>query len=99
MDFLEPHSYFCICLYLFKKAEALRHLLDLHNIPVTNEREMIAQLVKNLLAMQETWVLIPGLEDPLEKEMAAHSSTLAWEIPWTEESRELQSMGWRNKNS
>ena len=61
MDFLEPHSYFCICLYLFKKAEALRHLLDLHNIPVTNEREMIAQLVKNLLAMQETWVLIPGL--------------------------------------
>ena len=41
----------------------------------------------------------PGGEDPLKEEMATHSSILAWEIPWTEESRELQSMGWRNKNS
>ena len=45
----------------------------------------IAQMVKNLLAMQETWVQSLGQEDPLEREMAIHSSTLAWRIPWTEE--------------
>ena len=45
----------------------------------------IAQTVKNLLAMQETWVQSLGQEDPLEREMAIHSSTLAWRIPWTEE--------------
>ena len=43
------------------------------------------------LLMQETWVPSPGREDPLEKEMAAHSSTLAWEAPWTEEPGGLQS--------
>ena len=50
----------------------------------------MAQTVKNLPAMQETWVQFLGWEDPLEKEMAAHSSTLAWEIPWTEEPGGLQ---------
>ena len=43
--------------------------------------------------MQETWVRFLGWEDPLEKEMATHSSILAWEIPWTEETGGLQSMG------
>ena len=43
--------------------------------------------------MQETWVRILGREDPLEKEMAIHSSMLAWKIPWTEEPGRLQSMG------
>ena len=43
--------------------------------------------------MQETWVRSLGWEDPLEKEMATHSSILAWEIPWTEEPGGLQSMG------
>ena len=46
-------------------------------------------MVKNLPAMQETWVQSLGREDPLEKEMATHSSILAWEITWTEESRGL----------
>ena len=46
----------------------------------------MAQMVKTLPAMQETWVPSPGGEDPLEKEMATHSSILAWRIPWTEES-------------
>ena len=46
---------------------------------------LIAQLVKNLPAMQETQVQFLGQEDPLEKEMASHSSILAWRIPWTEE--------------
>ena len=48
---------------------------------------------KNLPAMPETWVRSLGQEDPLEKEMATHSSILAWEIPWTEEPHGLQSMG------
>ena len=53
----------------------------------------VAQMVKRLPAMQETWVWSLGREDPLEKEMATHSSTLAWRIPWREEPGELQSMG------
>ena len=53
----------------------------------------MAQMVKNLPAMQETWIQSLGLEDPLEKEMATHSSILAWEIPWTEEPGGLQIMG------
>ena len=51
------------------------------------------QSVKNLPAMQETWVRFLGQEDPLEMEMATHSSMLAWRIPWTEEPGGLQSMG------
>ena len=47
----------------------------------------------SLSAMQETWVQSLGREDTLEKEMATHSSTLAWKIPWTEEPGRLQSMG------
>ena len=50
-------------------------------------------VVRNPPAMQETWVQSLGWEDPLEKEMATHSSTLAWEIPWREEPGGLQSMG------
>ena len=53
---------------------------------------LTAQLIQNLPAMQETWVQSLGREDPLEKEMAAHSSILAWRIPWTEEPGRLQSM-------
>ena len=53
----------------------------------------MAQTVKNLPAMWETWILSLGQEDPLEKEMATHSSILAWEIPCTEEPGGLQSMG------
>ena len=54
---------------------------------------LVAQLVKSLPAMQETWVRSLGRENPLEKEMATHSSILAWRIPWTEELGGLQSMG------
>ena len=53
---------------------------------------LVAQLVKNLTAVQETQVCSLGWEDPLEKEMATHSSTLAWKIPWTEEPGRLQFM-------
>ena len=54
---------------------------------------LIAELVRNLPAMQETQVLSLGLEDPVEKEMATHSSILAWRISRTEEPGGLQSMG------
>ena len=53
---------------------------------------LVAQKIKRLPAMQETWVQSLGQEDPLEKEMATHSSTLAWKIPWEGPGR-LQSMG------
>ena len=53
----------------------------------------MAQMVKNLPAVQETRVRSLGQEDPLEKEMATHSSILAWKILWTEKPGELQSMG------
>ena len=53
----------------------------------------MAQMVKHLPAVQETQVRSLGWEDPLEKEMATHTSTLAWKIPWTEEPGRLQSMG------
>ena len=56
---------------------------------------LVAQMVKNLPAMQETWVRSLGWEDPLEKGMATHSSLLAWRIPQTEEPGGLQSMGSR----
>ena len=54
---------------------------------------MVAQIIKNLPAMQETQVRSLGGEDPLENEMATHSSILAWKIPWVEEPGELQSVG------
>ena len=56
-------------------------------------------MVKSLPAMQETQVPSLRLEDPLEKEMATHSSTLALEIPWTEEPGRLQSMGLQESNT
>ena len=60
---------------------------------------LVAQLVKNSPAMQETWVRSLGWEDPLEKGMATHSSILAWRIPWTEEPGRLQSMGCKESDT
>ena len=54
---------------------------------------LVAQTIKNMPAMQETWVQYLGWEEPLEKKTATHSSILAWRIPWTEEPGRLQSMG------
>ena len=54
---------------------------------------LVAQMVKRPSTMQETQVQSLGWEDPLEKEMATHSGTLAWKIPWTQEPGRLQSMG------
>ena len=58
-----------------------------------NRTSLVAQMVKRLSTMQETWVRSLGREDPLEKKMAIHSSTIAWKILWKEEPGRLQSMG------
>ena len=57
------------------------------------DNSLVAQTVKNLTAMRETWVRSLDWEDPLEDGMATHFSILAWRIPWTEEPGGLQSMG------
>ena len=61
--------------------------------PASQRTCIVAQSVKNLPAMQETWVRFLGREDPLEKEMATHSIILTWKIPWTEEPVRVQTMG------
>ena len=61
--------------------------------PGGSRASLVAQAVKNLPVMQETQVQSLGQEDPLKKQMATHSSILAWRIPWTEEPGGLQSMG------
>ena len=65
-------------------------ILMVPQLPLTSP---VAQTVKSLPAVQETQVLSLGQEDPLEKEIATHSNTLAWKIPWVEEPGRLQSMG------
>ena len=62
-------------------------------MPLSYWASLVAQMIKHLPAMQEIWVQCPGWEDPLEKEMATHSITLAWKTPWTEEPGRLQSKG------
>ena len=68
------------------------------NVLICNDQmliwvSLVAQTVKRLPTMRETRVQFLGWEDPLEKEMTIHSSTLAWKIPWTEKPDRLQSMG------
>ena len=60
---------------------------------ILNRASLVAQTIKNLPEMRETWVQFLRLEDPLEKGMATHSSILAWRIPWTEEPGRLGSLG------
>ena len=72
----------------FKGAEAGR---------LPGGASLVAQMVKNLPAMQETWVPSLIWEDSLEKEMAIHSRILAWRIPWTEEPGGLQSLGLQSR--
>ena len=64
-----------------------------YNSSLVCEASLAAQTVKCLPAMWDTWVRYLGWEDPLEKEMVTHSSTLGWKILWTEEPGRLQSMG------
>ena len=73
-----------------QKGETLSHS---QKGEILTRASLVAQRAKRLLAMQETWVSSLGQEDPLKKEMAIHSSTLAWKITWTEKPSRLQSMG------
>ena len=73
----------------FVKEEVLIFGIDLW----LSKASLVSQTVKHLPTMLETWVRFLGQEDPLVKEMAIHSRTLAWKIPWTEEPGRLQSMG------
>ena len=69
--------------------EKIKYLMDVLETKVENifpkVASLVAQTVKRLPAMQETWVQSPGRKDPLEKALAIHSSTLSWKIPWMEE--------------
>ena len=66
---------------------------NINNLRYADNATLIAQMVKNLPVMRETHVWFMGQEDPLEKGMATHSSTLAWRIQWTKETGRLQSTG------
>ena len=76
-------------IYRIRSPSWSRHWCWLHILRAS----LVAQRLKHLPAMQETWVWFLGWEDPLEKEMATQSSILAWRIPWTEEPGGLQSTG------
>ena len=86
-DFFYTKIIYNILLYI-----TLKNSLSSNKIFI-KRASLVAQMVKCLPAMPETWVQFLDWEDPLEKEMALHSSTLAWQIPWMEEPDRLQSMG------
>ena len=75
------------------RSTKIRSLSSWFFFPHVRDNSLVAQMVKNLSAMQETWIQSLGREDPLEKEMATHSSIPVWRIPWTEETGGLQSTG------
>ena len=88
--FSHLYNLLSICLYLSFISTYLviylsYSLLKILKVYYTVVPSLVAQTVKNLPAMQETWVWSLGWEEPLEKGMATHSSLLAWRIPWTEE--------------
>ena len=83
----------CHMVYVYYLTEPSQHH-EILLLPIfIYKASPIAQWVKHLPAMHETWVQFLGQEDPLEKGMATHSSILAWRIPWTEEPGGLQSLG------
>ena len=86
-----PTSLAILCLLCVLQAQVIKKL-EKESTRVCLA-SLVAQMGKCLPTMRETWVRSLGWEDPLEKEMPTHSSTLAWKIPWTEEPGTLQSMG------
>ena len=81
-------------LSIFSVENSLFYIYNILNLFTKYQgASLVAQSVKNLPAMQETQVQFLGQEDPLEKEMATHSSIIDWRIPWTEEPGRLQSVG------
>ena len=88
-DYPSPYFFFNLFSFYINKIFTIQ-LKPYQSIIWTS---LVAQMVKHLLTMQETWVRPLGREDPLEKKMATHSRTIPWKIPWTEEPGRLQSMG------
>ena len=84
--------YICVYVYIHTRTHIYAHIYIV-SISMKVQASLITQMVKHLPTMQETWVRSLDQEDPLEKEMATYSSTLAWKIPWMEEPGSLQSMG------
>ena len=78
---------------ILRKLKSKLNFLGLFLVPLEYWASLVAQMVKNLPAMQQTWVHSLDQEDPLEKEMSTFSSILAWRIPWTEEPSGLQFIG------
>ena len=92
---IEPMVAHCFCKLSLSpgcKLTLFLHL-KLSRFYLVAKASLVAQSVKNMPAIQETWFRSVGREDPLEKETATHSSILAWKISWTEEPGRLQSMG------
>ena len=88
---MSTHTIHTACTFQGEQAEAQRgEVPDLAN---DNIALLVAQSVKSLPTMQESWVRFLGWEDPLEKEVTTHSSILVWRTPWTTEPGGLQSMG------
>ena len=81
--------YLYVCVYLYDVYIYTQIYMYIHIYVAP----LVTQMVKCLSTMWETWVRSLGKEDPPEKEMPIHSSTIAWKIPWTEEPGRLQSMG------
>ena len=97
----DPHPFWALCLcrqdvwvqiFIYEYCSEYAHLF-LYFLDLVRIFFLEAQMVKNFPALQETQVWSLGQEDPLEEEMASHSSILAWKIPWTEEPGRLQFMG------
>ena len=75
----------CVCVHIYTRRWQNMCSIFKHIFTYMEEVSLVAQMVKRLPTMQETQVRSLGREDPLEKEIATHSSTLAWKIPWMEE--------------
>ena len=92
MRFRENHLQVFYFLFIYFSSPSILEKILKNTFGVLGA-SLVAQMVKNLPAIQETWVRSLGREDPLEKGMATHCSILAWRIPWTEQPWALQSMG------
>ena len=84
--------FICLVIYIFP-CQYIEAYVSLYKDLIVFQASLMAQMVNNLPAMQETWVPSLGQDDSMEKGMATHSSVLAWRIPWTEEPGRLQSVG------
>ena len=88
-----------MCQALCSVLRKQRNMILSRSQHLVSQASLVAQLVKNLPVVQETWVQSLGLEDPLEKKIANHSSILAWRISCTEEPGGLQSMRLQESNT